>query len=151
MKDIKFVIVGGGRLSDKELRELDDKLTNRYVHLQNIDNQQLNLLYNHAFCLLYPSEYEGFGIPILEAMQAGCPVVTTRASSIPEVCGDAALMVQEICADKFAEEIKKLNDKNIRKEMTDRGFRNAKKYSWDRVYKETVEFYNKILERRTNT
>ena len=148
LRNVTLVIVGGGRLSQNELGHLHDRLSGNYIHFNHVDSQKLNLLYNYAFCFLYPSEYEGFGIPVLESMQAGCPVVTTHSASIPEVCGDAALMVKDICEESLIGEIEKLHNNSFRKEIKEKSLKNAKKYSWDRTYRETMEFYREVLDRK---
>ena len=107
LNDFIFVIVGGGDLIDDE-KEL---LKKECFHYQGISTKDLNILYNNAFCLLYPSSYEGFGIPILEAMKAGCPVVSTNISSIPEVAGDAGLLVDKVEVKEFVKTILKLENK----------------------------------------
>lgn len=80
----------------------EQSLINKYFQKSNkvyctgyIDNSQLNFLYNNAYALLYPSIYEGFGIPVLEAQKAGCPVIAYNGSSIPEIIGDTTLLIQE--------------------------------------------------------
>jgi len=70
---------------------LEEKVPGRFVHFKGVSIALLNQIYNSAFCLLYPSEYEGFGIPILEAKRAGCPVLAYNSSSIPEVAGDSGI------------------------------------------------------------
>ncbi len=146
----KLILAGGGILAKKEIELLNCELQNRYIHFDKISTQDLNLLYNHAFCLLYPSSYEGFGIPILEAMQAGCPVVTSNVSSIPEVCGNAGLMVNEITSDQFIEKINSLNDEAWRNEVIERGYKQACRFSWDNAYINTVTFYEEIYSRKSS-
>jgi mannosyltransferase len=143
-KKYTLVLVGGGALSKHEWRLLDQKLKNRFLHISTVDSPTLNVLLNFAFCLVYPSEYEGFGIPILEAMKAGCPVITTNVSSLPEVCGDAALKVDQICVDKIEEKIYCLEDGSARQTLIEKGFKQASQFTWDRVYRETERFYNKL-------
>ena len=139
-----LAIVGGNSLSKDELLLLEKELPGRYVYLGKVDNRLLNLLYNRAFCLLYPSSYEGFGIPVLEAIQAGCPVVTTNRSSIPEVCGEAGLMAENICPDELAGLIKLLERESFREQTIKLGIEQAGKFTWDKTYDETMEFYCQI-------
>ena len=78
------LVIVGGVLSKNEKKYLNTTLRNNYILLSGISNKELNLLYNNAFCFLYPTTYEGFGIPLLEAQRAGCPVISSNISSIPE-------------------------------------------------------------------
>lgn len=149
LSSYKLVIIGGGPLSKDELIMLDDELPGRYMYLGNVRINELNILYNYAFCLLYPSSYEGFGIPILEAMQAGCPVVTTDRSSIPEVCGTAGLMVNRMDSSEFTKKILELESISFRREIVEAGLKQSHKFSWDKAFSETIEFYKEVYERKT--
>jgi glycosyltransferase involved in cell wall biosynthesis len=144
LSDLELVIVGGGELKPQELETLNLKLANRYHHLGTVSESTLNILYNNAHCLLYPSSYEGFGIPLLEAMQAGCIVVASNSSSIPEVCGDSALLSDTLTADSFAEKIILLNDASLAQMYRERGIERAKLFSWDKMYHETINVYQTL-------
>lgn len=141
-----LIVVGGKPFSDKERSKLSS-ISSRVKHFIGISSEKLNLLYNAAYCLVYPSSYEGFGIPLLEAMKAGCPVVSTNLSSIPEVAGDAALLVDEITVEDFVEQIRKLSNESFRKRLIQKGFSRADQFSWDKCFEETYAFYQELLKR----
>ena len=151
LPDCALLIAGGGALSDEEKKMLSDKLRNRYHHVSTVDDRTLNILYSNAFCLLYPSSYEGFGIPLVEAMKCGCPVVTTNTSSIPEVVGDAGLMVDRIGKDSFVQKLKKLEDIAFRTDIIERGYRQARRFSWDKCYQETLAFYEQTIKAKAGS
>jgi glycosyltransferase involved in cell wall biosynthesis len=139
------LFIVGGSLTPDEARCLEEKLPSRYQAFHNICAADLNYLYNFAYCFIYPTSYEGFGIPVLEAMQAGCPVVSTKCSSIPEVCGDAGLLVDEISPDEFVKKIRSLEDLSFRGRVIDAGFAQAKKFSWDKTFEETIAYYSEVF------
>jgi mannosyltransferase len=144
--NIKFLIIGE-KLNNNEISILDKLIKGRYNCLSGIDNEILNVVYNFAFCLIYPSSYEGFGIPILEAMKAGCPVVTTNKSSIPEVTGNAAEIVENIDPESFKLAIVKLFDNEYRFQLIENGKKQAMLFSWNKCYNEVTEFYKEIYKK----
>ena len=147
LNEYTFVVIGGKEFNDYEKNMMED-MQNRIYHLRGISGDELNIIYNNAFCLLYPSSYEGFGIPITEAMKAGCPVISTNISSIPEVAGDAALLVDNITSDYFIQEIKKLENVNFRDNLINKGLEQVKKFSWDICFSETYKFYEETYKRK---
>lgn len=146
LHDLSLTIVGPP-LDSNEKTYLDRVLPNRYQSFSHVSNEELNELYNKSICLLYLSEYEGFGIPILEAMSAGCPVIALKKSSIPEVAGEAGLLFTSIDNKILQNTIESLRyNHTMRNEQIELGLRNAKRYSWDNCYKELLEFYQEVLD-----
>lgn len=142
---IPLLIIGGGELSTEELQKLRTKLgEGNFVNILGISVEDLNFYYNRAFCLLYPSLYEGFGIPVVEAQKAGCPVIATNSSSIPEVLGNKYLAINNPTSEKIAKKIKELAEDNLRMETIEKGFNKSEKFSWQNTYKETKEFYKEL-------
>lgn len=113
----------------------------------DITREQLNRYYNEAVCLLYPSDYEGFGIPLLEAQKAGCPVIAQRTSSIPEVLEQTGIMVAhdtpEKMAEAMAEHVREILSRSTQ-EMIAAGIQNASRFSWDTTYQQTKKVYENI-------
>lgn len=116
------------------------------VHFTDyVADEDLPGLYNLAALFVYPSRYEGFGLPPLEAMACGVPVVCSNAASLPEVVGDAALLVPPDNVEALVVAIHKvLNDKSLRAEMRTKGLEQAKKFAWEETARRTVEIYEKM-------
>jgi len=142
--ELKLQIVGGGKLEKKELSLLKNKIKNRYEYYPSLRIEELNVKYNEAKFLLYPSLYEGFGFPVVEAQAAGCPVVCCNVSSLPEVAGNAAVYISGKNIENDLIEISKLDNKIYYNDLLERGFKNSKRFSWKKCAKETLEFYQEV-------
>jgi glycosyltransferase involved in cell wall biosynthesis len=113
----------------------------------NVPYEHIQLLFASADLLLYPSFYEGFGLPILEAMASGTPVITSNISSMPEVAGEAALLVDPKDTDQIKKAVAEvMNDQNLRNQLIKKGLKNAQKFSWDKCAKETATSYKSLLK-----
>lgn len=111
-----------------------------------VAKEDLACLYTEAECFVYPSLYEGFGLPVLEAMTCGCPVVTSDVSSLPEVSGNAAILVDPLDVNNIAEGIEKAI-KN-RRELVKKSRNRAKEFSWEKTARETLEVYQEVYDHR---
>ena len=119
---------------------------NQIHHLNYLSNELVALFYSKADVFVYPSHYEGFGLPVLEAMTLGAPVVTSNTSSIPEVSGDAAILIDPNDPVQLAEAILKvISDSQLRQELINKGKARAKLFSWERTAKETLNAYRTII------
>ncbi len=148
--DYALITVGGEQMSATEIQEINKRLNNRFYYLRNVTNQELNILYNFAFCLIYPSAYEGFGIPVIEAMKAGCAVIATNKASIREVAGDAALLMNNPCESELLENLKYLETENNRRKLIDQGILHSYQFNWENCISETHNFYGFVYKNKLN-
>lgn len=106
----------------------------------------VRLLYSHADLFVFPSLYEGFGMPVLEAMACGAPTITSRTTALPEVGGDAAILVDPENAEELGEAIVRvLEDDGLRRTLTAKGFSRVKDFSWDRAARATFDVYRELV------
>ena len=137
--DDLYFYLGGGHWDDfigqleKEIYDLD-KYKDKIVKLGYVDDEDVNTLYSNSLFFTYISLYEGFGMPPLEAMSCGAPVLTSNTSSIPEVVGDAAIMIDPTDKQACINAMKDLYfNENLREELSKKGLEQAKKFSWDKT------------------
>jgi len=145
-KQFKLVCCGGGRFTKTET-ELMSKcgVESNFVHVEARDSKISNL-YFYAKAFVYPSKYEGFGIPMIEAMYNGCPVVASNVSSLPEVGGTAALYFNPDSVEELNEKINIiLNNDEVVKSLKAAGKDREAYFSWDNCAKETFKFYEEVL------
>lgn len=129
-------------LVEVERLELQDSVR----FLGRVPSEDLVGLYNAASAFVYPSLYEGFGLPVLEAMACGCPVISSNTSSLPEVVGDAGIMIDPYNVQQLADAIQKvLEDKVLAQDMRQRGLERAILFSWQRCAQETLDVYSQVL------
>ena len=142
----KLVVVGEP-LNNNEKAMAKEKLGNDYFVVSNLDNKGVNLLYNKAFALLYTSSYEGFGIPLIEAMKTHCPVIASQNSSIPEVAGDGAILCENTESNLFEKSLLKLENTEFRNNLITRGVEQSSKFNWDITFNKYYEFYQELYNK----
>jgi glycosyltransferase involved in cell wall biosynthesis len=145
--DLQLVLAGQkGRLYDElfaQVRKLG--LTDRVVLAGYVPDADLPALLSGALAFVFPSLYEGFGLPILEAMACATPVVCSNVSSLPEVAGDAALLVEPLDTQSLAEAIHRIvTDKDLRRTLVERGFRQIRVFSWRRCAREILQILEEV-------
>lgn len=145
--DYHLIIVGKEGWDFEKIHEaIKENYLTKKVHLLGyLSNKSLVNLFSLAKALVFPSLYEGFGIPPLEAMQCGCPVIATHTSSIPEVVGNAALLVNPESHMQIADAMLKIiKDPELAEELRERGFKQSGKFSWEESAKKLLKIFNKI-------
>ncbi|MFQ5736861.1 MAG: glycosyltransferase family 4 protein [Thermodesulfobacteriota bacterium] len=150
-EEFPLVIAGGKGWMNSEIPGMVEELgiEGSVTFAGYIDSADIAAVYSGASVFVYPSLYEGFGLPILEAMSCGTPVITSNVSSMPEVAGDAAELVTPTDAQGLASALEgMLGDPGRRAEMGRRGMERAAAFSWERCARETLEVYRKVVENR---
>lgn len=139
--NLQLVIIGKKGWQYEPILSAPDRfgVKNKVRFLDFVPDEDLKLFYKNAICMVWPSLYEGFGLPVLEAMGNDCPVITSNISSLPEAGGDAAMYVDPNDADDISEKIIQIiNNKNIRNKMIEKGKKHVNKFSWEKAAKEIL-------------
>lgn len=140
IEDKNLVIVGSKGWMSDEIYKLPKKLgiEARVKFLGYVPDEKLPALYSQATALVYPSLFEGFGLPILEAQAGGCPVITSNLSSMPEVAGKGAIYVNPVDVNGIVKGMERVKGKGEREKLVKTGFGNVKRFSWERCAREIL-------------
>jgi glycosyltransferase involved in cell wall biosynthesis len=131
------------RICDAAVRETGRE--DRVAFTGFISDEELDSLLRRADFLIYPSLYEGFGIPVLEAMKVGNPVITSNLTAMPEVAGDAAILIDPFNTEEMVSEMSRLlHNDQLREELVERGLERARMYSWERTSERYLELYGEV-------
>jgi len=144
--NFKICLVGGEVFSKNEIMLIDQlRLKNNLIHYYPSETELKNL-YQFATCFVFPSKYEGFGLPSLEAMANGCPVVSSDTSIMKEICGSASEMFDADSPESIMYSMESVvNSKDRRDELIKKGYHRIKNFSWEACAKKTIEVYKKHI------
>jgi glycosyltransferase involved in cell wall biosynthesis len=145
MTNFEIIAVGGGNFSSSELSDfLKLGIADKVIHMDANDHQ-LAMLYRNASCLVYPSIYEGFGLPPVEAMSLNCPVIASSGGSIPEICGQAAAYFDPLSIDSIVHTIlETLTSPSRIKDMQIKGQAASQLFTWERTARDTLSIYKRF-------
>jgi glycosyltransferase involved in cell wall biosynthesis len=146
--ELNLVLVGVSGWKNNDIFQTvqnNPTLKSHVIFTGYIPDQDLSAIYSGALAFVYPSLYEGFGLPPLEAMQCGTPVITSNTSSLPEVIGDAGIMINPTDSDELCQAMLDLiNNADLRNRLSQKGRDRAQQFSWSKCAQETVEIYKTI-------
>lgn len=141
----QLVLAGkSGWQNSQLLQKINALPKSKLIRTDYVSDEELAELYSNAQVFVYPSLYEGFGLPILEAMACGAPVISANNSSMPEVLGDAGLLVNSMSTQEISLAIEKiLSNKDLQNSLSIKGLKQAQKFSWEKAAQETINLFNK--------
>lgn len=144
-ENFRVICFGGGTFSNREQRLLHKLNVSQLVSHANGDDRELSRYYRHAAALVYPSLYEGFGLPPVEAMSFGCPIVASTGGAIPEIVGPAGFYFQPDDSDMLRSVLEKvLSDSSLQIRLREEMQRRALRFSWQQTAQQTLECYQKV-------
>lgn len=146
-KGLQLVVIGKKGWLYEEILKAPEKfnVTDKILFLDFVGDEDLPLFYKNALCYVLPSLYEGFGLPVLEAMRYGCPVITSNVSSLPEAGGDAALYFDPEDVNDIAKTIEKvINDTKLQSQMREKGLSHYKQFTWEKSAKKVLAILESI-------
>ena len=146
-REYKLLIIGFKGWENEEIKKMMEKERDNIRYMGFLSDRELSFVYNLASLFIYPSLYEGFGLPPLEAMACQTPVIVSNSTSLPEVCADAALYVDPYDPKDLVEKILKfVNEEKLQKELAQKGYNRAKKFSWENSCDRHLEVFEKELK-----
>ena len=149
--NVNLVVVGDNNYVEQTLKPLSASLglSSHVYFVGYVDDDQLRAIYENASGLLFLSRHEGFGLPVVEAFWAGCPVIAANSSSLPEIVGDAGILQDPDDISGIAESMKQVTeDQNLRNQFIEHGRERAKQFSWENAARKTVAVYRQAYEDR---
>lgn len=143
---LSVVCVGGGKFNDREIEKFKSLNIKDKIFQYSVSDNILAYLYQRAIAFVFPSLYEGFGIPILESFVCGCPVLVGKVSSLPEIAGDAGVYFDPTNIVSIYDTVKRIiYDKELRKNLKLKGFQRVKNFSWEKAAEKTKSLYESII------
>lgn len=148
IEDLVFVLGGGYQDSFlSKIQEVSKKHQDKILHIGYIDDEDLSNLFSHSLCSIYLSLYEGFGLPALESMQCGCPIIASNTTSLPEVVGNAGILINPVDSQALQNAILQIyTNPQLREELRQKGLQQAKQFSWEKCAKEMLEYMEEVLK-----
>ena len=143
INDLKLVLAGGvwEKFKKELVNTIGDFDQSKIEVLGYVKDEELPRLYSNALMFIYPSLYEGFGLPVLEAMKCGCPVITSNVSSLPEVIGQAGIQINPECDEELIKAYEKMYYDNFFRELcVERGLIRANNFSWEKCANQVIDF-----------
>jgi len=141
-------ITGGKKWGNNKIEDLMEKLSYRVKRLGEVSEEQLRDLYSEAEVFIYPSLYEGFGLPILEAQACGCPVISSNSTSLPEVGGKSVYYIDPYNEEEISLAILKiLRNKKLKERLVKKGYNNIKRFSWKKSAQEILDLLAKFKKK----
>jgi len=142
----KLVIVGAPNALVSQVMAREETESD-IIFIKSVSDKELQILYSNAIGLLFPSFYEGFGLPLVEAMACGCPVITSNVSSMPEIAGDAGILVNPRQPEDIAQAINSLySDVHLRQRLSQAALKRARLFSWERAARETLAVFERVVK-----
>jgi glycosyltransferase involved in cell wall biosynthesis len=144
--NLYLICAGGGKFSKEELELIKSLELENQIQFRAFKENELGQIYKNAICFVFPSLYEGFGIPILEAMACGCPVVLTNNSSFPEIAANAGIYFELNNSESLSSAIENLlRNKSLQKEYSSKGYKRIQDFEWDKAAVSCLKLYKNSI------
>ena len=145
-QNVSLVFAGGGKFNENELEVIQKNEIENHTIQIDVSDSELAYLYSNAECFIFPSQYEGFGFPLLEAFAQDCPVICSNSSSLPEIGEDAALYFEPNDGKGLEQHVNEvLNNNSLQNILREKGVQQVKKFSWEKTANQTLSVYRELL------